>query len=317
MLKEADPERHERLVAHLRNLWKGDDCSIMICERCGFGFASPFVAGDAAFYELAYPHVGYASNRWEFDRTIRELSALDTRGMQGLEIGAGFGMFLDKLALPKTALSAIEYHPDSRAELIRKGYHAYPIDVRSPEFVRKDFDLVFIFQAVEHMDRLDDLMDKLYAISTDVVHLFISVPSIERTNYFEEHGWQFDMPPAHVSRWTVRAMEALASRHGFAIRAQDRQPFAWKQFPIDDLPSVYLRQAQIPGTIAHRIRRLPRSTVRQWLQIAAILSYAPKRAGEWLKITRYKGNLGGALWFHLVKSTAATRQPVDAFSTAS
>lgn len=147
VLREADSARHEKLSAHLRSLWGGDQCSIMICSNCGFGFCRPFVAGDAEFYELAYPTVGYTANRWEFDRTLRELARIEIAGARALEVGAGFGMFLDKLpsiGIPKSHITALEFHSASRAMLSEKGYNVESLDVRSPDFVasvpvRSDF----------------------------------------------------------------------------------------------------------------------------------------------------------------------------------
>src|SRR6185503_16100722 len=62
-------ERHDALVRLIRKKWKGDHCEIRSCRDCGFGFASPFVAGDAEFYNLAYPTVRYPKKKWEFSKT--------------------------------------------------------------------------------------------------------------------------------------------------------------------------------------------------------------------------------------------------------
>jgi 2-polyprenyl-3-methyl-5-hydroxy-6-metoxy-1,4-benzoquinol methylase len=303
ILREADPVRHEKLTAHLRSLWGGDQCAIMTCEGCGFGFAWPYVAGDSEFYELAYPSVGYTTNRWEFDRTIRELSQMDTKEARVLELGAGFGMFLDRLSelgIPSTNVSALEFHSASRAQLGEKGYAAESVDVRSPAFApSRKFDLIFMFQVVEHMDRLDELMCKLRQICGDRAHLFISVPSRQRTNYFEEHGWQFDMPPAHIGRWTLEAAKQLASRHDFQIVSHDQEPFEGIAFLRNDLTSVYYRRAQMPGTLEHHARSLPRSRMRRWLEMAMVLSNAPRRLPQWLKAFQHRNELGAALWLHL------------------
>ena len=189
ILREADPVRHEKLTTHLRSLWSGDRCSIMICQSCGLGFSWPYVAGDAEFYELAYPTVGYTKNRWEFDRTIRELSRIKIEGARVLEIGPGFGMFLDRLiaiGVRRADISALEFHSASCAKLTEKGYRAESLDLRSTDFMPADrFDLIFMFQVVEHMDHLDGLMKKLRQICSDRARIFISVPNASRTNYFE------------------------------------------------------------------------------------------------------------------------------------
>jgi len=97
VLNEANPKRNRELSSHISNLWGGRDCSIRQCEDCGFGFAVPYVAGDATFYNLAYERSSYPSEKWEYDRTIKELSSINFRAEHILEVGAGFGFFLDKI----------------------------------------------------------------------------------------------------------------------------------------------------------------------------------------------------------------------------
>jgi hypothetical protein len=308
-LREADADLELRLTSHLRALWGGDRCSIMVCQNCGFGFSWPYVAGDAAFYQLAFPNIGYTSDRWEFSRTQRELTRFDISGMELLEVGAGFGMFLDQLSsagFPKSAITAIEHHPTSYARLQAKGYRASAHDVRSAEFTpARRFDLVCMFQVVEHMDRLDQLMDRLDLICSERAHIFLSVPNAQRTNYFEDHGWKFDMPPDHIGRWTRAAMEHLVARHGFRIESSDQESFGGLKFVRSDLASSYFRRVQEPGTLAHRIASMRRSQARRWLELATIVSYAPRRMGQWLRAYRYEGELGAALWFHLMRKNRA------------
>jgi hypothetical protein len=156
-----------------------------------------------------------------------------------------------------------------------------------------------MFQVVEHMDRLDDLMVKLRQVCSDRARIFISVPNARRTNYFEDHGWQFDMPPAHIGRWTLKAMEQLAGRHRFRIASYDQEPFEGLGFLRNDLTSVYYRRAQIVGTLEHGVRSLPRSRARRWLEMAMALSNAPRRLPEWSAAFRHRDELGAALWLHL------------------
>jgi len=94
-----DETRHGRLVEHLRTLWEGDSVELQQCDRCGFGFAVPWVGGDAEFYALAHagdPH--YPRDRWEFGETLSTLARRDMPGaLRVLEVGAGDGAFLDRL----------------------------------------------------------------------------------------------------------------------------------------------------------------------------------------------------------------------------
>src|ERR1019366_4002440 len=77
VLSEASPKRNRELSSHIGNLWGGRDCSVRQCDDCGFGFADPYISGDATFYNLAYERSSYPSEKWEFERTTRELSSIN------------------------------------------------------------------------------------------------------------------------------------------------------------------------------------------------------------------------------------------------
>ena len=47
VLPSGDFERNRRLASHIRSLWGTDDCRILQCTNCGFGFSWPYVASAA------------------------------------------------------------------------------------------------------------------------------------------------------------------------------------------------------------------------------------------------------------------------------
>ena len=87
-----------------------------------------YVSGDATFYNLAYERSSYPNERWEFERTVRELFSINFRAERVLEAGAGFGFFLDKIVdiyVPIIlGITALEYSDEAIKTLRRKGYFA-------------------------------------------------------------------------------------------------------------------------------------------------------------------------------------------------
>src|ERR1039457_6741092 len=68
-LQQVNPARFAKLRSHIEALWKHPDGDVVRCASCGFGFSSPYVAGDAQFYRLAYSGKGYPAWRWEYQAT--------------------------------------------------------------------------------------------------------------------------------------------------------------------------------------------------------------------------------------------------------
>jgi SAM-dependent methyltransferase len=304
VLRSAEPERHQRLIAHIRSLWRGDTGQVFKCGACGFGFSWPFVAGDAEFYDLAYSNLGYPRMKWEFTRTLKALQSRDVRGKTAIEIGAGFGYFLDlvtdKLFNPFD-IAAIEYNKTSLAMLRAKGYAAVSDDLLSEAFDGRKaaFDFIFMFQVVEHMDRLDGLFGRLHTLLKAGGSAFIAVPTQTRIDYQEAHGSLVDMPPNHVGRWTRRAFETVSERCGLSVSAAEVEPFnAWK-FLKQDVYYSHIRRAQKPGSLSGRVRSLRRGKARKAAEAAVAALSVPSRLPAWSAAFANRANMGGSLWVQI------------------
>jgi len=144
-----------------------DTCGLLNCGRCGLSFAWPFVAGDGAFYNLAYPHSAYPEARWEFEQTLSMLQVQPPEG-HVLEIGFGFGHFLRRVSptfVSHYRVVTVEYNDTVRLCLLDQGFLALPEHFRSVAFDRYKGQLgpVFLLQVLEHMDRLDEAAARLAA----------------------------------------------------------------------------------------------------------------------------------------------------------
>jgi SAM-dependent methyltransferase len=298
VLAEEDRNRHARLRSHIEGLWQQSRCEIRSCGDCGMYFALPFVGGDKTFYNLAYSGAGYPATRWEYDRTLQAING-NASGWRVLEIGAGAGRFLDRLGIPPENITALEYNDAGRSIMESKGYKAIAADVR--ELALEPFDAIFMFQVLEHMDRIDELMASVARLSRK--HVFVSVPNLHRTAFYETTGSLLDMPPNHIGRWTRLAFEAAWGRHGFRVLDMEVEPTNLVEFVRTDILYKTLRRAQTHGTAANRVRSLPRGLPRRILEVALVAFCAPSRVTAWAKaIERFHGvGLGRAAWVHLTR----------------
>lgn len=215
------PARNADLAGELRDLWGGDEVQIYQCGDCGFGFAHPFVAGTATIYNL----IGggdqhYPRGRFEFTETLRSLSQRG-RVDRLLELGAGSGAFLSKVIHANLAghITAMEYDDSAVARLRRlPGVNAVRGDVQellkqSPE----PFDVICMFQVLEHMDRLESVFQALYRLTKRGSEVFIAVPNSVHIRMQEELTGFMDMPPVHIGRWTDESVRLIVGRDGFEL----------------------------------------------------------------------------------------------------
>lgn len=300
-------ERHDALVALIRKKWDGDCCEIRTCADCGFGFASPFVAGDGQFYNLAYPTVRYPTMKWEFAKTLEVLRRMSTRGATALDVAAGPGFFLD-LCVPEFfaahSVMATEFNEEPLRRLRSRGYGALSADLRGPEFDAHQgtFDFIFLFQVIEHLDDLDGLFTRLAELSKPAGTIFIAVPNIGWIRYREEMGLLKDLPPIHIGRWTPEAFSAVASRHGLIVKDHQVEPFSIAKFVRDDLIFSHFARAHRRGTLANRARSLRSKGGRLLAETTEAITFAPTRLRPLRAGIRQGDRMGGAaLWVQIEK----------------
>ena len=306
VLAEADGARHAALTAHIASLWSGSQCEMMGCGNCGLGFAYPFVAGDAEFYNLAYPYSDYPRDKWEFALTVKALETLNTAGRRGLEIGSGFGYFLKNISprfFPADHLVAIEYNDVAGKRLTEAGFKVVNRDIRSNAFSDPifTFDFVFMFQVLEHMDNLGSLTERLRRITSKGAHIFIAVPNPARIRFNECNDSLVDMPPNHISLWTKEAFEQFGAQLGCSVIDFQIEPMSWLKLIRQDLLYSYMRRAQKAGSLANRLRSKPRSRLRRIAEAVLAIAAMPSRTTCWIGALKSSERLGGSIWVHLHK----------------
>ena len=301
------PGRSRDLIRHLSLLWGRDTCDIRKCANCGFGFADPFIAGGAEFYNLAAPHPSYPTMKWEYARTIDELGRLGTAGKTAIDVGSGFGYFLDQVKdrfFHASDIYAVDYNEIAQRELRSKGYKTFSVDFREDGLIpmKEAFDIIFMFQVFEHMDRVDEVFARLKYLLKPQGSVFIAVPNDFRTYYMESHGSLIDMPPNHIGRWTREAFAAVCLRHDLRLSIYEREPFQLSKFLREDIVDSFLRRAEKPGSISEFVRGLPRSKAQRIAQAVIALALSPLRLPAWIYAARHRSTLGSALWVKIDKS---------------
>jgi 2-polyprenyl-3-methyl-5-hydroxy-6-metoxy-1,4-benzoquinol methylase len=280
--RERDQARHASLLAHLRSLWEQDHVEIWGCAKCTFGFAVPWVGGDAAFYAIAHEgDAHYPPNRWEFDETLAVLGQpAFRRPLRVVEVGAGDGAFLDRLrtlpGAPDMRIVAADYDEGAARRMRAKGYDAFAGSLRDVVDRREEpFDVICLFQTLEHMADLEDVFDALHSLLRRDGHVFLSVPHSAATAHQEATTGLWDMPPNHVGRWNPKALEKAASRYGFTLVESRAQPV--------DAPRVAWNLAVMKvngrsyetGTIANRVNGIPSRAIRGTLKRVLALGVLP------------------------------------------
>lgn len=224
--KNNNKSNQKKIKTKIENLWKKDFSEVFICNNCTFKFANPFVSGDGNFYNLAFPVDKNPSDKFEFHRAEKILDSLnkdELSKMNLVEIGPGEGNFLDlvvdKFHLKKSNILAVEISETFIKKLKSKNYFIFPdlYKLKQKKFKNK-FDIICLFQTLEHLNNLSEIRKILNFISKKGTHLFISVPSDKKTDFLRKNKILFDIPPEHVGGWSKKSFISWLKESGWNLK---------------------------------------------------------------------------------------------------
>ena len=188
---------------------------LMLCNDCGFLFSDPRYAGSSQFYQALDSSMYYSSERPEFSRTINFANAHSLKNV--LDFGCGTGAFLDKAKLSGLKTYGAELNESALQHIQSQGHIALsgPLDTWSEEY-RGSFDLICLFQVLEHVPTPMELLLKLSSFLKPGGSFSISVPNrhgVLRFSPFEPSNW----PPHHLSHWRAKDLRHLAKLINFSL----------------------------------------------------------------------------------------------------
>jgi len=177
------------------------------CERCGFEFFEPSLAGNEAFYKELEHAEYFVENRPEFGRTLRLARRLGLRRV--LDVGCGSGIFLDLARQAGCATWGLELNGAAAEKARAKGHQVFSelLDGLKPGV--KGFDLITLFQVLEHVPEPVPLLRQAAARLGPGGLISVAVPSangVLRLVPWDPHQW----PPHHLTRWRLQDFEQSA-----------------------------------------------------------------------------------------------------------
>jgi len=216
----------------IRALWRGlgkefppealagiDENSKVIlwrCADCGFEFFNPILAGNSLFYQCLESGEYYTPGRPEFLRTVQ--MAVKAGLANVLDLGCGAGAFLDLARPAGLRTFGLELNPTAAEKARAKGHEIFDrlLPEVPPDACPGGFDLITLFQVLEHVPDPVDLLKQASARLKAGGYISISVPSksgIYRFLPLDPAQW----PPHHISRWCLHDFKTLSKQTGLRL----------------------------------------------------------------------------------------------------
>mgnify|MGYP003629586560 FL=1 len=207
------------------------DYDIVRCADCALVYADPMRAGGGVLYDwlTSFPKY-HAQGRWEWAR-IKDVLAAEARPLRLLELGAGQGDFLETLKdLPRVTAQGIDLSDSS----VRKA-QARGLDVRRESLEQViveaagTYDAVVLSHVLEHVATPGALMGAVRNLLAPQGRILFSVPYSPMSREYL-HDDVMNLPPHHMTRWNISALEGLARVTGLDLETwMPKAKAPWKR----------------------------------------------------------------------------------------
>lgn len=205
------------------------------CKMCGlarvagdfsYGFMSKFYSSDY------YPQGFFSGMALDFFSKIRLRKILRFKaGGNLLDVGCGDGRFLLTCKKAGFGASGIEGGEAARRAAFKKGLFIYPRDLLMQDFKSKKFDVITLWQVLEHIDSQNFYLKKIKKIIKKDGLLYIGLPNIDSLQYkiFRRFWFHLDLP-RHLFAYNPKTLSAILEKNGFRVIKLDYNYLEYNPF---------------------------------------------------------------------------------------
>ena len=235
LLFPAESTKASEIKQIIDKIWQTNQSYFYKCNKCYFVYAEPFISGSTEFYSLLYySNFEYPIQKWEYSKTIEMLKSLiRTKDFKVLEIGAGNGTFISQLIdykiVAKENIYATEYSNAAISAIKSKGVFCTNSNIYDLKNQKKLplFDMIFMFQVLEHLDNIDAVFNTLNSISASHASFIFAVPNSKFRNFLDKRGIHYDIPPVHIGKYNLNSFKFIAQKYNWQVISHAVEPMRY------------------------------------------------------------------------------------------
>jgi SAM-dependent methyltransferase len=197
------------------------------CPETGLAwYTPPAAAGDASLYaQLQKLDWYYMADKWEF---CVALDLIPNRA-RVLEVGVGFGHFLESARARGLDVTGIELNSSAAQRARNSGFRVFETsltDLAQSESV-ETFDAICAFQVLEHIPEPKPFIESMLMNLRPGGALILSVPDADFMRKIDPENQELmNQPPHHMSHWDEAVFRALERFFPVTVETVHREPLA-------------------------------------------------------------------------------------------
>lgn len=217
-----------------------DNFELIVCKKCRLIYLDPEekLADPLLLYPSDYykPVKGIAAitEKLFLSRRKKLVEALKKQGSL-LDVGCGDGQFLKIMADNGWRVCGVETATSAADRLNKEKYSIYYGTLKENIFNAEDFDVITIWQALEHFDDPEEYLAIIYRILKEDGILVISIPNIDSFQArFSRNKWFHLDLPRHKWHFTPETILEMLTKYSFYVKqikhfSIEYNPFGWWQ----------------------------------------------------------------------------------------
>ncbi len=216
----------------------GDVFRVVRCSQCQLVSTSPVPENLESYYPRSYRRYNLLiltvlKTLYRF--RVSRWNAFFQRPGRALELGCGDGFMLNALRSKGWDVCGTE-RTDEMARFAREHFGLTVfVEGSSNISYEKKFDLVILFQVLEHLSDPLEQLSRARAVVADQGKVIVCVPNITSwQSLFGKHRWFHLDVPRHLFHYTPSSLESLAKNAGLKVSSVsyvsvEHDPYGWVQ----------------------------------------------------------------------------------------
>ncbi|MDO8497731.1 MAG: class I SAM-dependent methyltransferase [bacterium] len=148
---------------------------------------------------------------------LEKLKSLNPDGISLLDIGSGYGYFLEEAK--KTYMEGVGLEPSKKMYSHSKKAGLQVVNSALEDYHPKNkFDFITLIQIIEHVENPLQFLKKVETLMNKDAVLYIETPNLDsHLFHFEKESYTFLTPPDHLGIFSKKTFQELLSRTNLEI----------------------------------------------------------------------------------------------------
>jgi 2-polyprenyl-3-methyl-5-hydroxy-6-metoxy-1,4-benzoquinol methylase len=210
------------------------------CKQCGFRFTNNFPSDDSiGKYYDSPDYISHSDSKRGLTNKLYHLfrkymlrrkidivaSHAESGNIKLLDIGCGTGYFMNAVKQRGWRVAGIEKEDKARQKAISN----FALDIKDEkgffEMERSSFDVITLWHVLEHLEKLNESLEKINDILTPDGTVVIALPNHHSYDArFYQGFWAAYDVPRHLWHFSPPTIEKMLAKHHLSIVKRYRMP---------------------------------------------------------------------------------------------